>query len=189
MGSPKQMIAFGERTLGEIAADALTSGLGGVCCVALGAGALPARLGEIRQLPDSPGFAGPGAALIAAHRWAPEAAWIVAACDHPWVRGEHIAWLAQQRQAGRWAVIPRQLDGHTCQTLALYEPQALEVLERVASADAERNVRPAKLLKSPHTLVLELPAEFADGWKNVNTREELRLEAEQLGLGAEKVGE
>ena len=180
MGSPKQMIAFGGRTLGEIAAEALSAGLGDRQSVALGAGGLPEALRGLVQLPDSPGFGGPGAALISAHRWAPEAAWIVAACDHPWLRGQHIEWLAKQRQPGRWAVIPRQPDGHPCATLALYEPQALEALERQACADVGHNARPRVLLESPRTLVLEVPPELADGWKSVNTPKELRTEEERL---------
>lgn len=189
MGSPKQISIFGGRTLGEIAAEALGSRVGREQIVgrtvALGAGILPAALGGIAQVPDSPGFGGPSAALITAHRWAPAAAWIVAACDHPWLRAEHIAWLAGQRQPGRWAVIPRQHDGHPCPTLALYEPQALEWLARQAGAwdadqDADHSVRPAMLQQSPHTLMVDVPPELADGWKNVNTPEELRAEEERL---------
>lgn len=179
MGSPKQMLRFGGRTLGEIAAGALADALG-TGILALGAGELPSGL-RLAQLPDSPGLGGPAAGLISSHRWAPEAAWIVAACDHPWLRAEHVAWLAGQRQPGRWAVIPQQGDGHPCPTLALYEPQALELLER--KSWLERNVRPAILLDSPHTLSPKIPAEFAEGWMNVNTLLELRAEEERLVSG------
>ena len=146
MGSPKQLLRIGGRPLAAIAAAALGAGLGVDRTVVLGAGGLPEGMLELGRLPDPPGFAGPGAGLIAAHRWAPEAAWIVAACDHPWLRPEHIAWLAGQRKPGRWAVIPKQCDGHACPTLALYEPQALESLERRARADCEQFVSPKALL-------------------------------------------
>jgi molybdenum cofactor guanylyltransferase len=189
MGSPKQMVRFGGRQLGEIAAEALGASLGDRRTVALGSGQLPEALPAVARLADSPGFAGPGAGLIAAHRWAPEAAWIVAACDHPWLRSEHIEWLAAQRQPGRWAVIPRQGDGHPCPTLALYEPQALESMERRASEDPEHNARPSVLLELPRTLVLQPPDELADGWKNVNTPEELRGEEERLASGGRQAGE
>ncbi len=186
MGTVKQVLHFGGRTLGEIAADALSGGgsdprnVDPRNVVVLGPGVLPEALKTLLQLPDSPGFGGPGAGLIAAHRWAPEAAWIVAACDHPWLRPRHIEWLASQRQPGRWAVIPAQSDGHPYPMLALYEPQALELLERQAQADQEHNARAAVLLDSPRTLVLTPPAELADGWKNVNTPEELRAEEERI---------
>jgi molybdopterin-guanine dinucleotide biosynthesis protein MobB len=194
MGSPKQLVRFGGRTLGEIAVAALDGGLGDARTaesrtaesrtVALGEGVLPQAVEQMRRLPDSPGFAGPGAGLIAAHRWAPEAAWIVAACDHPWLRPEHIEWLARQRQPGRWAVIPRQADGHPCPTLALYEPQALEAMERRSRTDGSAN--PSSLLDMPRTVVLEPPAELADGWKNVNTPEELRAEESRGKVTAEE---
>jgi molybdopterin-guanine dinucleotide biosynthesis protein MobB len=179
MGEPKQLVRFGGRTLGEIAAEALGAASGDGQTVVLGSGALPPALGGLPRLPDATGFGGPGAGLMAAHRWAPEAAWMVAACDHPWLRGEHLEWLRQQRQPGRLAVIPRQRDGHPCPTLALYEPQALEALERQAQADHEHNPRIFALLDLPGTLAPELPAEMADGWINVNTPEELRVEEEK----------
>lgn len=189
MGSPKQITLFGGCPLGEIAARALEGGLGDSRTVVLGSGVAPEALRALLRLPDSPGFAGPGAGLIAAHRWAPEAAWIVAACDHPWLGPEHIEWLAAQRYPGRWAVIPRQRDGHACPTLALYEPQALAALARQTLADREHNARPSALLELPHTLVVEPPAELADGWKNVNTPEELRVEEERLAHARQSAGE
>lgn len=188
MGSAKQLKLFGGRTLGEIAAGALRYRQE-VQIVALGAGALPSGLQDCVQLPDPPGFGGPAAALISAHRWAPDAAWIVAACDHPWLRAEHIAWLAEQRQPGRWAVIPRQRDGHSYPTLALYEPQGLELLERKAREDTRHNARPAMLLDSPRTLLTEVPAELMDGWKNVNTPEELRMEELRLATEGKLAGQ
>ena len=138
MGSPKQILRVGGRPLAGIAASALSTALGARRTVALGSGVLPDELLTLVRVPDSPGYSGPAAGLIAAHRWAPQAAWIVAACDHPWLRAEHIEWLAGQRRPGRRAVIPRQGDGHPCPTLALYEPQALEELERRAQTDNAR---------------------------------------------------
>ncbi len=189
MGTPKQSLCFGGRAMGEIAAEALAArgddlyswGISNV--VALGHGVLSEALKTLVQVPDSPGFAGPGAGLIAAHRWAPQAAWIVAACDHPWLRPAHIEWLAAQRQPGRWAVIPHQPDGHPCPTLAMYEPQALEFLERHAQSGREHDGRPLALLESPHTLRLAPPSELAEGWKNVNTPEELRAEEARFYSG------
>jgi molybdopterin-guanine dinucleotide biosynthesis protein MobB len=184
MGRPKQLLEFGGRTLGEIAATALCDGLR-TASVALGAGELPATLTALPRLADAPGFSGPGAALIAAHRWAPGAAWIVAACDHPHLRAEHIEWLAAQRRPGVWAVVPRQADGHPSPMLALYEPQALELIERQGCMDSERDARPAQLLDSARTLVVTPPDALADGWKNVNTPEELDAERQRVA-GNEK---
>jgi molybdopterin-guanine dinucleotide biosynthesis protein A len=202
MGRPKQSVQFGGRTLGQIALEALGAAVhpearnpasaeqnSGV--VVLGAGMLPESPKAGVRLPDPPAFAGPGAGMIAAHRWAPEAAWIVAACDHPWLRPAHLEWLAAQRQPGRWAVVPRQRDGHPCPTLALYEPQALEAMERRARTDRVRRADPSAVLDLPQTAILQPPAELADGWTNVNTPEQLRAEEERLAshpIAAEKKG-
>ena len=188
MGSPKHVLPFGGRAMGEIAAEALSGGQGDFRTVVLASGLLPENLQRLARLPDCPGFGGPGAGLIAAHRWAPEAAWIVAACDHPWLGPKHIEWLAGQRRPGCWAVIPKQGDGHPCPTLALYEPQALEFLERRFRASGEHDARPSALLDLPRTRVVEPPAEFADGWINVNTPEELRAEEERLALVRNRSG-
>jgi molybdenum cofactor guanylyltransferase len=195
MGEPKQNLRFGERTLGQIALEALngaapasTESRSDPGVVLLGAGPVPESPHAWRRLADPPEFGGPGAGMIAAHRWAPEAGWIVAACDHPWLRAEHIEWLAAQRQPGRWAVVPRQRDGHPCPTLALYEPQALEAIERRARADAVRRADPSAVLDLPRTLVVDPPAEFADGWTNVNTPDELRAEAARLTSRTEREG-
>jgi molybdopterin-guanine dinucleotide biosynthesis protein MobB len=182
MGSPKQLLRFGVKTLGEIIAETLAASPEVRRTVTLGVGLLPESLSDLTQLPDSPELAGPVAGLITAHRWAPEAAWVVSACDHPWLRPAHIQWLASQRQPGRWAVIPKQRDGHLSPTLALYEPQALEFLERVAIADCEQNARPLAVLQLPNTLVVEPPEGLLDGWKNVNTPEDLHAEEARLTL-------
>jgi molybdopterin-guanine dinucleotide biosynthesis protein A len=189
MGRPKQALQFGGRALGEIAAEALVAMPGNHRVVVLGAGELPPALKEWTQLPDAPEFAGPGAGMIAAHRWAPEAAWIVAACDHPWLGVRHVEWLAAQRQPGRWAVVPMQSDGHPCPTLALYEPQALEAMERLARADPKRNADPSAMLELPRTLISQPPPELADGWTGVNTPEELRAEQERFAVKAKRIHE
>ncbi len=181
MGSPKQLVNVGGRQMGEIVAAALSYSPRRAKPVALGSGALPRCLESHPQLADAPGFAGPCAGVMAAHRWAPEAAWIVAACDHPWLTSSAVAWLASFRQPGIWAVMPRQPDGLPCPTLALYEPQALEVLERVASD----STRLAVLVEHPRTLIVTPPLEHQRAWENVNTPEELRScrELNNNGLG------
>jgi molybdopterin-guanine dinucleotide biosynthesis protein A len=190
MGSPKQLLSFGGRPLGEIAAAALRTTPEEPGFVLLGAREFPSGGAHAAaRLPDAAEFAGPGAGMIAAHRWAPQAAWIMAACDHPWLRREHIEWLAKQRQPGRWAVIPTQRDGHPSPMLALYEPQALEAMERMALAHPKRNASASSLLELPRTAVVAPPAELADGWINVNTPEELRAEEQKLSPSGERAAE
>jgi molybdopterin-guanine dinucleotide biosynthesis protein A len=190
MGRSKQLLSFGGRSLGEIAAAALQTVPEESGFVLLGAGEFSAGGPHAAaRLPDAAEFAGPGAGIIAAHRWAPQAAWIVAACDHPWLRREHIEWLAAQRRPGRWAVIPTQRDGHPSPMLALYEPQALEAMERMAQAHPERNASASALLGLPRTAVVEPPAELADGWINVNTPDELRAEEQRRDAGGKRGAE
>lgn len=174
MGSPKQFLRFGGRQLGEIAASAL----GAFQCpnnvLTLGSGWVPQSLVELANLPDVPGIEGPCAGILAAHRWAQTAAWIVAACDHPWLTPEDIEWLMSHRRPGIWAVIPRQDDGYPYPTLALYEPQALAELERNVIENPAQGARIAVLLDHPRTLIVDPPPERTRVRKSINTPEELR---------------
>ncbi|MDR3763430.1 MAG: molybdopterin-guanine dinucleotide biosynthesis protein B [Acidobacteriota bacterium] len=172
MGEPKQLMLFHGRSMGEIVATALSSAAGEGNVVALGAGPLPAMLENLPRLADAREWSGPVAAIFAAHRWAPGAAWIFCACDHPNVAEKHVRWLLEQRRPGRWAVIPRQEDGYPAPMLALYEPQALAALTRRAMV--EENASPRWLLRVPKVDSPDLPAELLTGWHNVNTREEWR---------------
>lgn len=176
MGAPKQLLQVGNRTLGETAVDALAGGLAAdATVVILGSGALSPALEPLARLADPPSLAGPAAGLLAAHRWAPDAAWIVSACDHPRMLPAHITWMAAQRRPGCWAVIPRQPDGHPCPTLALYEPQALALLEQLVR---DGGTGPSALLDSPRTTTPQPPPELSNGWSNVNTPAELDAEQE-----------
>ncbi len=175
MGSPKPLMRFGGSTLGEIAAQALRGALGDTEVVLLGTGPVPESLQDLTRLPDPPGLKGPVAGLLAAHRWAPRAAWILAACDHPWLTSADIQWLVELRRPGAWAIVPRQPDGHPCPTLALYEPQALEVLERSIVAHGAASVRIAELLDHPRTIICPT---LSRGLINVNTLDELAAEEE-----------
>jgi hypothetical protein len=73
--------------------------------------------------------------------------------------------------------------------LALYEPQALEAMERLARADRRRNAAPSALLGLPHTAILEPPPELADGWTSVNTPQQLQAEEERLAEASKRVEE
>jgi molybdopterin-guanine dinucleotide biosynthesis protein A len=183
MGTPKQMLPFGNSNLGEIVAKALSQALktavpeSPVCepgslhprLILLGAGSIPEALICQPRLVDPPGLAGPLAALLAAHRWAPTAAWLVAACDHPWLKAEDLEAFIEQRQPGRWAIVSRQRDAHPAPTLALYEPQALHLLERSLWTRGAEDTRLAQLLDDAHTWVAPNGARSAE---SVNTPEE-----------------
>jgi molybdopterin-guanine dinucleotide biosynthesis protein MobB len=186
MGRPKQLVGFGAKTLGNIAADALSAAVGWAesnsistslspNVVILGAGPVPDALQDLRRLPDVPGLVGPIAGLLAAHRWAPRATWVLAACDHPWLSAADIRWLIHQRRPGTWAVLPRQPDNHPCPTLAIYEPQALAVLESSLVADGADRVRIGELFNHPRTLI---NPQSRRALINVNTQQELVAQLE-----------
>jgi len=180
MGQPKALLDFHGKTLGEIAARALSDGLEAqrsregaaprrANLLLLGGGVVPPALKALPRLDDVPGVSGPLAGVLAAHRWAPLAAWVVAACDHPWLSGEDIRGLISQRRPGVWAILAMQSDHRPCPTLALYEPQALAVLERALRAQGSA-ARLAELIDHPRTIVCLLGAR---GTVNVNTPAEL----------------
>jgi molybdopterin-guanine dinucleotide biosynthesis protein MobB len=189
MGTPKQMMRFGDSTLGEIVARALDDALERSArsrpdssdgslhsnLILLGAGPIPDALLKQRRLLDPPNLAGPVAGLLAAHRWAPTAAWVVSACDHPWLSLQEIEALIQQRRAGRWAIVSRQLDGHPCPTLAIYEPQVLHLLDRSFWTRGE-DTRLSQLLDDPHTWI---NPHGTRGSESVNTPEEFRAAQDQ----------
>jgi molybdopterin-guanine dinucleotide biosynthesis protein A len=193
MGRPKQMLDFNGSTLGEVAARALGDGIvdtvlgqdharaqPGAHVVLLGAGVVPPALEELERLPDAPDLAGPLAGLLAAHRWAPRAAWVLAACDHPWLTASDIQALAAQRGPGAWAIFSRQPDGHPCPTLALYEPQALTVLERSVVARGADKARMAELFDHTHARVSQ---KYTCGSVSVNTPDDLAAEIERSAGG------
>ncbi len=190
MGRPKQMASFGSCTLAEIAAHALSATFrqSSIGCgmanqqpliqspILLGAGEVPDAQQRLLRLPDAPDISGPVAGLLAAHRWAPRAAWVLAACDHPWLNATDIRWLLDQRRPSMWAILSQQPDGHPCPTLALYEPQSLNVLERSLLVNRPGEIGIAELFDHPRTLI---SARFSLGSINVNTPQELMAEVER----------
>jgi molybdopterin-guanine dinucleotide biosynthesis protein MobB len=190
MGSPKQLLRFDGRTLGEIVAHALSAAVSEAelhcdChslspkVAVLGAGPIPDQLQCLPRVPDAPGLAGPIAGLLAAHRWVPRAAWIRAACDHPWLSAADIRWLIHQRRPGTWAIPPRQRDDHSYPTLAIYEPQSLTILESSLLVRGTDKVRLAELFNHPRTLIAP---SFTRGLVNVNTPQELTAQEELAGV-------
>jgi molybdopterin-guanine dinucleotide biosynthesis protein MobB len=168
MGRPKQLVVHRGVTLSERAVNAVNGPAG--TTVLVGSGPLPIRLESLPRLPDSPGVAGPLAGLLSAMRWAPDTAWIVAACDMPKVNAEAVAWLIGQRRPGVWAVMPRLRDGRVEPLLAVYEPHARQLLEAQA---ARGRWGPRHLAMNDRVICPTPPAELHEAWENVNTPEEM----------------
>ena len=115
----------------------------------LGPGPVPATMQNDNRLPDVPGVKGPLASLLAAHRWNPRAAWMVSDCNHPSLNPENVELLVQQRRPGTWAI--HYQDGHSL--FGLFEPQALEVLER-AVLERGSDVQISDLCEHPRTKIV-----------------------------------
>ncbi len=161
MGTPKQEL----RIAGELLLDRIAGALAPAGPVVLlggsGAAALP-------RLPDAPGVRGPLAGILAALRWDPRR-WAIASCDLPRLGAEAVAWLLAERRPGTWAVLPR-VGGQVQPLLAVYEPQALPLLEELAAAGAPA---PSRLEGLAHVATPEPPVALADAWRGVNTPGEL----------------
>ena len=168
MGRPKQLLSHGGRTLGEIAAAALGEVAEKVLLV--GAGPRPDALAGLARLTDVEDVPGPLGGMLAALRWQPGAAWIVAACDLPLVTPEAVRWLLAERRPGRWAVLPRLDERGLEPLLALYEPQAHPLLEAVAAAGGRA---PNRISRHPAVVTPSPPAELRPAWTNVNSPEDL----------------
>jgi molybdopterin-guanine dinucleotide biosynthesis protein MobB len=168
MGTPKQWLKVAGETLLDRVAEALESAgplslLGGDP-----ADALRSQRVAATHLPDAPDVRGPLAGILAALRWH-SVSWVIASCDLPHLRAEAVEWLLAQREPGRWAVLPR-VGGIVQPLLAVYEPQALPMLEAIAAAGA---LGPSRLEGQPHVATPEPPPELADCWRGVNTPQEL----------------
>ena len=146
MGRPKHLLRRGGRTYLDRLLEALAGRVAGVALV--GNGEVSAAHAPPPCLPDVPGISGPLAGMLAAMRWQPDAAWLLAACDLPFADDDAVRWLLSERAPGRWAVVPSLRDGMLEPLFALYEPQARTLLEEVAQGP-----NPAPRLIAPHDKV------------------------------------
>ena len=169
MGSPKHgLMISGESLLARVA-GVLKSRTEAV--IILGPGLIPDDASNLDRLGDAPGTGqGPLAGIMTAHRWAPRASWVVAACDMPGISAEAVDWLVEQRRPGRWAIIPRDDEGRLQPTLALYEPQA-GTLFRALIGEGHRALR--HVADWPEVYTPQIPGNLAQAWVNVNTPEDL----------------
>lgn len=168
MSTPKQLLSHHGVPLAALAVEAMRPHVKQV--VLAGSGPVPDELEDLHRLSDPPDVAGPLAGVLAAMRWAPESAWVVAACDMPRISREAVRWLIRQRRPGTWGVLPRSGEGRIEPLLAVYEPHARFPLEEQASA-GRWGLR--HLAESPRIRCPMPPAELAGAWVNVNTPDEM----------------
>ncbi len=167
MGMPKQNLRRDGVTLVEIAVAAV--GCLADRVVLAGVGAVPEALHGLERLADAAGVPGPLGGILAAMRWDPDRAWIVAACDMPRIRVRAVEWLVSQRAPDVWAVLPRTAGGKVEPLLAVYEPEMKQVLEQRATKGffGMQGLASSDKVGCPSP-----PTSIQDAWVNVNTLEE-----------------
>ncbi len=169
MGRAKQLLDHKGRTIVEGVVAALKDQVEEV--VLLGDGEVPSELAALRRLPDPLDVEGPMAGMASGLRWAPDATWLMASCDLPLLTSKAVRWLLDQRQPGRWAILPRTAAGVVDPLLAVYEPQALPMIEQLVRAGS---AAPRLIVDAATTFCPTPPETIADQWRGVNTPEEFR---------------
>lgn len=178
MGRDKAALVIGTRTLLEDTVDLVKPFVASVKVAVR-----PDQVDEpLRRrfdlLSDPPGLAGPGAALVAAWRHAPDAAWLVVACDMPGLTPEVLAALVAARDPHRGGTAWRGPHAGAPEPLcAIWEPVTLARLAAVPGPDAGR-ASPRALLAAANPVLLH-PARPAV-LTSVNTPADLDSYLEQL---------
>lgn len=159
-GSDKALARLDGRTLAERVAAALATAVEEVTL--LGGGPVPPALGALRRLDDDPRAHGPLAGLLAAFAVRPDRAWLVAACDQPWLDGAALAWLIGERRPGAIAVLPCLGSGGVEPFPGVYEPGAGAVLAALAGAGASFQPLAARADVATPLVPRRLARAFAD---------------------------
>lgn len=170
MGQDKAALEYAGRSQLE-RAFALLEPLVARCFVSVRADqrADPLRARYPQILDAAPGLEGPIAGIVSALRAYPQAAWVVVACDLPFLDAGTLQHLLARRDPTRPATAFRSSRDALPEPLcAIYEPAALAGLEQFIAGG--RNC-PRKFLIQSATLLLDQPR--AEALDNVNTPAEL----------------
>jgi molybdopterin-guanine dinucleotide biosynthesis protein A len=129
----------------------------------------PARA-RYAQVVDAQDGLGPIAGIAAAQALRPGAAWLVLACDLPYLEADTIAHLLERRDPARIATAYRSShDGLPEPLCAIWEPRSAElILEYIGAGKS----CPRKFLIKADALLLEQP--HPQALDNINTPEEYR---------------
>ena len=138
MGRPKSLLPSENGALSE----KLFSLLGGVCDKAflLGSGPLPPALQGAERICDATEFSGPLAGIVAAHRRAPFADWLVLAVDLPNMDEKYLLKLVSLRAPGARFIGAHNVEKNSLEPLAaIYSPQLLGALARFGEGELSIN--------------------------------------------------
>lgn len=139
---------------------------------------------HLPQIVDRTPGIGPIAGIVAALLEHPKAAWLVVACDLPFVTAATLQYLIAHRDPLRMATAYRSTHDNLPEPLcAIWEPAARDgVLAHIAAGKQ----CPRKFLINSDVLLLDLPD--AHALDNVNTEAEFGVAVADLGLGATELG-
>ena len=120
---------------------------------------------------DNSGISGPLAGILAAFEREPDAAWLIMACDLPFVTPEVLHNLVHAWTDGAtFIAYASATDGLPEPLCAIYEPCARAVLQR----HAERNhLCPRHIMVEERATLLELPPSCRRALENMNTPEDI----------------
>lgn len=136
---------------------------------------------EFPQIVDREHSTGPIAGISAALLEHPKVAWLVIACDLPFLTRETLQHLIAQRDPERIATAYRSAHDALPEPLcAIWEPQAREALLAYIASGKQC---PRKFLINSNALLLDLPD--ARALDNVNTAQEFTAASEVLSAGSE----
>jgi molybdopterin-guanine dinucleotide biosynthesis protein A len=168
MGRDKATLSYHGRTQLEVGLDLLRGlGIAGWVSVRPDQTADPARVSH-PQIVDGPQGVGPIAGILAALRAEPGAAWLVLACDLPYLDAATVRTLIAARDPTRVATAFRSgRDGLPEPLCAIWEPQSGALLARHV-ADGGRC--PRKFLIAHDTHLIDLPR--SDALDNINSAPE-----------------
>lgn len=132
---------------------------------------------SLPQIVDRQPGTGPIAGISAALSHHPKAAWLVVACDLPYLTEQTLRYLLEHRDERRIATAFRSAHDSLPEPLcAIWEPAAREPVQ--AYVDAGKQC-PRKFLINADTLLLDLPD--ARALDNVNTQQEFAAAKNELG--------
>jgi len=131
----------------------------------------PAGCESVEAVRDKPGLGGPLAGILAAFDREPSAAWLVMACDLPFVTPEVLQNLVSARREDlAFCVYASASDGLPEPLCAIYEPSAREILKTHAARD---HLCPRHILIEEKAPLLELPSSSRQALENMNTPEDI----------------
>ena len=138
----------------------------------------PTRAGLPQIVDRQPGI-GPIAGISAALQAHPKAAWLVVACDLPFLNEQTLRYLIEHRDAHKLATVFKSShDGLPEPLCAIWEPASREPVLAYVAAGKQC---PRKFLINADALLLDLPD--ARALDNVNTTDEYRATVTTLGHG------